>query len=77
MRAKIRYYLYQYLIARICNDVDNAGDYRILGTDVFYRDELIFTDLSMSLDERGANIDFVCVKPVEYVKMTLKVKVKV
>lgn len=64
-----------YLISKFCNDPDNVLDYSIVEDKVFYKNELIFTDLKF-IESIGENEETIIDMYAKVVKPTRSIKAK-
>ena len=59
-------------LAYICNNLQNAQDYKIDGNDCYYKDELI-GEIKEELKDDGLNIYFKPIKTVEYINVNITI----
>ena len=62
-------------VAYICNDLDNALNYKVIDNKAYYKDELIFSDMKETYTNDIRDISVIVVKPVEYVEIKMNIKV--
>lgn len=59
-------------LAYICNDLQNAQDYKIDGNNCYYKDELI-GEIKEDLKDGVLDIHFKPIKPVKYINVNITI----
>jgi hypothetical protein len=59
-------------LAYLCNDLQNAQDYKIDGNNCYYKDEFI-GEIKEGLKDGALDIYFRPIKPVEYINVNITI----
>lgn len=63
-----------YLLAQVCNDIQNADKYKVVDEACFYEEEYIGT-LKITYDRQGANVVFSPQEKVKYIKINCSIDI--
>jgi hypothetical protein len=61
-----------YQLAYLCNDLQNAQDYKINSNNCYYKDEFI-GEIKEELKDGVLNIYFKPIKPIEYINVDITI----
>jgi hypothetical protein len=60
------------ILAYTCNDLQNAQDYKMVGNDCYYKDELI-GEINEELKDGVLDIYFKPINPVKYINVNITI----